>query len=114
MLSTQSPHKLGTWKETRGQKRQALSVKAWVFYASTITQQTDGQNRPKEYMKKNDLIGFWPVKTASGLTNSKSLPSAVFQDVVQAPYKYTSATLLLNQNHEHSHLFSKTEIQGAP
>jgi hypothetical protein len=114
MLSTQSPHKLGTWKETRGQKGQELSVKAWVFDASAITQRTDKQNRPKEFMKENDLIGFWPVKTASGLTNSKSLPSAVFQDVVQAPYKYTSATLLLNQNHEHSHLFSKTEIQGAP
>jgi hypothetical protein len=38
MLSTQSPHKLGTWKETRGQKGQELSVKAWVFDASAITQ----------------------------------------------------------------------------
>lgn len=39
------------------------------------------------------LMGFLPVKTASGRTKSKSSPEGSFQEVVTAPYRYTSATL---------------------
>jgi len=39
------------------------------------------------------LMGFLPVNTASGRTKRRSSPEGSFQEVVHAPYRYTSATL---------------------
>lgn len=47
------------------------------------------------------LMGLILLKTASGLTKRRSFPVATFQDVMQPPNRYISASLLpitINQN----------------
>lgn len=46
-----------------------------------------------EQKKENNLIGFFLLNTASGRTKRRSFPLGTFQDVMQPPNKYISASL---------------------
>lgn len=42
---------------------------------------------------QNNLMGFFPLNTASGRTKRRSFPFGTFHDVTQPPNRYTSASL---------------------
>jgi hypothetical protein len=48
--------------------------------------------------EKKNLIGFFLLKTASGRTKRRSLPLGTFQEVMQPPNRYISASLQLIEN----------------